>query len=179
MSGVVLAAAAMQVKMRAALGRCLKTMGYDPRSVDSGDLFDEIDDTPPQLAAFYTQKGLGQGQAIGSRKEVGDVGRRGRFAHAAGMPRRMRRAFEEECNRHLEDVRDLLQPAGANAVSPFFVFLNLLESEPKSITQLFLTHAQHHSAHADGGTNMSVDRVRRLLSHRFLLCPHFGLSCHK
>jgi hypothetical protein len=30
MSGVVLAAAAMQVKMRAALGRCLKSMGYDP-----------------------------------------------------------------------------------------------------------------------------------------------------
>jgi hypothetical protein len=58
MSGVVLAAAAMQVKMRAALGRCLKTMGYDPRSVDTGDLFDEIDDTPPQLAALMRIKAL-------------------------------------------------------------------------------------------------------------------------
>jgi hypothetical protein len=61
MSGVVLAAAAMQVKMRAALGRCLKTMGYDLKSVDTGDLFDEIDDTPPKLAALYAHKGLGQG----------------------------------------------------------------------------------------------------------------------
>ena len=70
------------------------------------------------------------------------------FAEAACLARRMRRAFKEERNRDLQNVSDRLQPAGANTVGAFFVFLDLLKGQAKGVAELFLTHAQHHPAHA-------------------------------
>jgi hypothetical protein len=57
---VVLAVAAKEVKMRAAVGRCLENVGIRPlKSFGSGDLLDQINDASAQLAIFYAHKRLG------------------------------------------------------------------------------------------------------------------------
>src|SRR5580704_6181456 len=77
----------------------------------------------------------------------------------------MRRALEKESDRHLKDMRYLLEPARPNAVRAFFVFLYLLESKPKRITKLFLAHTQHHPTHSHPASHMPIDGVRGLLGH--------------
>src|SRR5260221_4258530 len=87
---VVLAVEARQVKMRAAVGRCLENVGIELlKSFSSGDLLDQIDNASAQLAILYAHKRLGERKTVGCREEVGDVGRRWRLAHTAGMARRM------------------------------------------------------------------------------------------
>src|ERR1041385_7285470 len=141
-------------------------------------LFDELDDTAAQLRVLNAHKRLDQRQAIGGRQKIRDVsGRRRLFQSlrpaAAG---RSRRALKEKRDRHLQDERDLLQPARANPVGALFVFLDLLEREAERVAELLLTHAPHHAAHADAAPDMLVDRVRRLLGHPALLwnldAPH-------
>ena len=81
------------------------------------------------------------------------------------------RAFEEECDRDLQDVGDLLQPARADAIGALLVFLHLLKCKPERIAELLLAHAEHHAAHAHAAADVLVDRVRGLLgSHNDLLC---------
>lgn len=84
----------------------------------------------------------------------------------------MRRPFEEKRDRHLKYLGDLLKSAGADAVGSLFVFLDLLKCETEGIAELLLTHAQHHPTHAHARTDVLVDRIRCLLGHRILLCPH-------
>ena len=62
----------------------------------AGNLFDQIDDAPAQLAILDAHKRLGQREAVRRGKEVGHVSRRRRFAETAGLTGRMRRAFEEK-----------------------------------------------------------------------------------
>ena len=71
----------------------------------------------------------------------------------------MRRAFEEKRNRHLQNIGDLLQAAGADAVGAFLVFLHLLEGQAEGVAEFFLTHAQHHPTHAHARADMLVDRI--------------------
>src|SRR5215831_7317899 len=52
-----------------------------------------------------------------------------------------RRALEEERYRHLQNVGDLLQPAGPDAVGAFLVFLHLMEGEAERIAQFRLASA--------------------------------------
>src|SRR5687768_13674264 len=77
----------------------------------------------------------------------------------------MRPAFEEKRNRHLKDVRDLLQAAGADAVGALLVFLHLLEGQAERVAELLLTHAQHHAAHAHATPDVLVGRVGSLFRH--------------
>jgi hypothetical protein len=44
-----------------------------------------------------------------------------------------RLALEEKRNRHLKDLGQVLQAAGANAVRPFLVFLQLLKCQTKRL----------------------------------------------
>jgi hypothetical protein len=44
-----------------------------------------------------------------------------------------RGAFEKERDRHLEDLRELLQAAGTDAVFSVFIFLNLLERQSERV----------------------------------------------
>ena len=82
------------------------------------------------------------------------------------------RALEEECHRYLQDVGDLLQPTGSDAVGALFVFLDLLKSETERIAKLFLTHGEHHATHAHPAADMLVDWIRGLFGggHNDLLC---------
>jgi hypothetical protein len=60
----------------------------------------------------------------------------------------VRRTFEEEGDRNLQDMGDLLQTARADAVGTLLVLLYLLEGQAQGVAQFFLTHVQHHPAHA-------------------------------
>ena len=71
--------------------------------------------------------------AVGIAEKVGDVGQRRAVAALSCAAERLRRAFEEERHRNLEDMRNFLQPAGADAVGALFVFLDLLERQAELI----------------------------------------------
>ncbi len=58
------------------------------------NLFDKVDDVPPELSVFDPHERLGQRKSIGRGEEVGHVGRRGRLAESLGLSRLMRRALE-------------------------------------------------------------------------------------
>ena len=73
---VVLAVAAKEVKMRAAVGRCLENVGICPlKSFGSGDLLDQIDDTSAQFATLNPHKRLGERKAIRGGEKVRDISR--------------------------------------------------------------------------------------------------------
>ena len=79
-----------------------------------------------------------------------------------------RRALEEEWDRHLQDMANLLQPARADPVGSLLVFLDLLKGNSESIAEPRLTHVQHHTAHAHATANVLVYGIGRLFAgHRF------------
>src|SRR5580692_9501374 len=80
-----------------------------------GDLLDQVDDAPSQLGIIDTRERLGERQPVRGREKIGDIGGRGRLTHVvmARSPQlNIRRALEEERDRHLKDVGNVLQPAG-------------------------------------------------------------------
>src|SRR3546814_19753967 len=64
--------------------------------------------------------------------------------------------LEEVGHRHAEDPRKLIELAGADAVGPELVLLNLLERQSQGIRQLLLRVAQEHPAKAHTSSNMNV-----------------------
>src|SRR4051812_24351703 len=114
-------------------------------AVAAGDLLDEIHDAPAQLGIFDLHERLGQRQAVGRRQKLGHVSRRGRVLGAAGAARRVGSAVEQEPDRNLQYIGNLLEPAGADPIGALFVFLHLLEREAESVAELFLAHRQHHA----------------------------------
>src|ERR1700688_3210481 len=87
---------------------------------------------------------------MGERRYVGEVRFRARDAG---------RAFKEKLDGHAENVRDLLQPAGADPVDALLVFLDLLEGKVKAVGQGGLRHAEHQAAHPYARADMLVGRV--------------------
>src|SRR3984957_18470425 len=141
-----------------------------------GDLLDQIADGPAQLGIADARKRLGERQPVRGREKIGDIGRGGRLTDVvvARSPQlNIRRALEEECDWHLKDDRNLLQPAGTDAVGAFLVFLDLLKRQAERVAELLLAHRQHHPAHAHAAADMFVDRVRRLFGdHNHPLLYH-------
>src|SRR3546814_11527949 len=68
--------------------------------------------------------------------------------------------LEEVGHRHAEDPRKLIELAGADAVGPALVLLNLLERQSQGIRQLLLRVAQEHPAKAHTSSNMNVYGMR-------------------
>src|SRR3546814_19590084 len=64
--------------------------------------------------------------------------------------------LEEVGHRHAEDPRKLIELAGADAVGPALVLLNLLERPSQGIRQLLLRVAQEHPAKAPTSSNINV-----------------------
>src|SRR6478736_5879638 len=131
------------------------------------DLLDEIDDPPAQLGVLDAHERLGEREPIRGRQKVRHVGGRGSFAEALDAVGALRRrgAFEEKRHRHLQDLRDLLQSARANAVGALLVLLHLLEGEPEGVAKLLLAHPKHHATHSNPAANMTVDRVGNLFCY--------------
>jgi hypothetical protein len=92
------------------------------------DLLDKPNNRATQFRVFDEHEGLHQRQAIRRGEKIGHVGGGdSRLASRVPKARRGRPTLEEERNRHLKDLGDMLQAAGADAVGALLVFLNLLE----------------------------------------------------
>ena len=183
MRGVVFAVSASAVKMWAVVGkRCGRWPQRRPRvqALSSPAICSTRSTIRRRsLASLMPHEGLGQRQAVGGRQEVGDIGRRGRLGQSVRLlARRVRRAVEEERHRHLQDVRDLLQPARADPVRALLVFLHLLEGQAERVAELFLAHAQHHPAHPHPRAHVLVGRIGRLLRHHVVLSSLALLRMH-
>src|ERR1700730_14598747 len=94
-----------------------------------GDLFDQIDDAATELGIGDARECARQRQTFRGREEIGDVGRRASFAETFGRSGAGRTSLEQEGDRDLEDLGDLLDAAGADPVGAFLVFLDLLKGE--------------------------------------------------
>ena len=104
-------------------------------------------------------------KAVGGRQEIRHIGGRGSLAGAIGLTRHIGSALEEKRHGNLEDMGNLLQPAGANSVGSLLVFLHLLKRKAEGVAELLLTHSKHHSPHSDSAAYMLVGRIRRLFRH--------------
>src|SRR5262245_64439613 len=114
--------------------------GMTESLVLAGDLFNEIDDPATELGLLDPRERLSERQALGGREEVRHVGGRWCFFHTIHAGVQRGGAFEEECNRDLQNMGNLLQSAGADPVRALLVFLDLLERQAERIPQLFLAH---------------------------------------
>jgi hypothetical protein len=119
------------------------------------DTLNQPDDRAPERRVVDPHKGFEQSQAVGAGKKVVDVCGGG-FREAPAVTGWSRSLLEEERNRDVQDMADVLQAACTDAIGPFFVFLHLLEREAQLIGQLFLTHAKYQTAHANAATDMLI-----------------------
>src|SRR4029079_3684989 len=131
-----------------------KMSGDSASALAAGNLLDQVDDAPPELGIVDAHERLGERQAVGGREKIGHIGGRGRLAEAfrSRHTGNARRPVKEERHRHLKDVRNLLQPARADAICALFVLLHLLKGQAKSITELLLAHREHHATHPYAAT---------------------------
>src|SRR3569623_420579 len=146
-----------------------KSKMRSPRSgrvLRSGDLFDEVDDAAAKLGVGDLRESARQRQSLGGRKKVRDVSGRGCFAETLDAGAAARTAFEQEGNRHLQNIGDLMQAARADAVGAFFVFLDLLKGQTASIAEFLLAQSQHDTTHPHVAANILVDRIWRFRRHR-------------
>src|SRR5947209_8446479 len=130
-----------------------------------GDLLDHVDDAAAKLGVGEARERARQRQSFRGGEEIGDVSRRVLFEVSIRGGPGAGRALEQERYRDLQDVADLLQPAGADAVGTLFVFLHLLERQAQSLAELFLTHLDHETAHAHAAADVFVNRIGRFRWH--------------
>ena len=81
-------------------------------------------------------------------------------------PLRMAHPQKRKRSGNAQQARKLLQPARADAIGAFLIFLNLLKSNAKRVRELFLAHADHQPPHSQAGADMNVDRVGGFLHER-------------
>ena len=70
-----------------------------------------------------------------------------------------RHVFEKKRNWNVENLTDLVQPAGANAIHAPLVFLDLLKRQSKCFAEFFLTHTEKRPAKSDTPTYMDVNWI--------------------
>ena len=83
----------------------------------------------------------------------------------AGIGVGPRHVVEKERHRHIEDLAELEQARGADAVDAALVFLDLLEGQAEALAEPLLAHAEQGTAQPQALADMDVDRV--------------GLACHR
>jgi hypothetical protein len=122
------------------------------------NFLDQVHDPQPHPDVGYPHERCNERQPVTRCHEISQwIGRR-----PAGEGVASRRALEEERHGHLQSMANLLEPARADPVSAFFVFLDLLERDVERIAEFRLAHVQHHSAHTHAGANMLVYVVGQL-----------------
>jgi hypothetical protein len=85
---------------------------------------------------------------------------------AAGQPSGAGAPSKKKRDRHLKDLGDVLQAAGADAIGPLLVFLDLLERQPEGVSEIGLAHIELEPPHTHAAANMLVDRIEGALGHR-------------
>ena len=127
-----------------------------------GEAAHQVDDGAPRLGVGDAHEGLVELQAVAAAQELDD----GVLGRLLGKPvghGRLRLAggslLVEELYRHAQHLREIEQPAGADAVDALLVLLDLLEREAQLLAELFLAHAEQHAAKADAAADVHVDRI--------------------
>src|SRR5690606_29537721 len=119
----------------------------------------QVEHPAPNLRVGNLDEGSIELNAFGAVEEIGHIGR-----VLLGQPRLRaavaRGAIEEEGNRGVENRCDRLQAAGAYAIRPLLILLNLLKSYAQALAQLFLADAKHIPAQPDSASDVNVDRIR-------------------
>ena len=72
----------------------------------------------------------------------------------------------------------MLQAAGADAVRPLFIFLQLLERHSERIGYIRLGHAEHQAPRAHALSDVSVSRVHTVPWHCSQLLPTRRITLH-
>jgi hypothetical protein len=122
------------------------------------DLLNKQDNSPAQFRVRDAHESLYQSQAVRRGEEIIHVRVGVSYLHCRS--RLARRSVEEKRNRHLKDLRNVLQPARANAIGSLLIFLNLLERQSKPVRKVGLAHFEHQAAHAHAAANMLVDGIK-------------------
>src|SRR3974390_3465277 len=135
------------------VGECGQELTKAPRDARSalasgGDLLHEIDDAAPKLWFVDARESLRERKPFRRGEEIRNISGRGRVLRRTARPRQVGRPLEEELDRNLQDLRNLLQAAGTDAVGALLIFLDLLERKAEGIAELLLAHVKHHPAHA-------------------------------
>src|SRR5262249_31926447 len=130
-----------------------------PVQVVAYDPLHKSDDASPQPWILYPHERLGERKSLGRGEELSHVTGPRRLSNSLGLRWHARRAFEEERHWDLQDMRDLLQAARANAVLSVLIFLHLLEREPEPVAERLLAHSKHHPAHPDTAAHVPIDGV--------------------
>jgi len=100
-----------------------------PRAGSIGDLLDEFNDGPPNVALLDPPECLRKTQRIRRIEEIDDV------ASAFPIAGHAERAAEKEQDGHVQDFGNLLQPSDLNAVVSGLIFFHLLERHAERKTQ--------------------------------------------
>jgi hypothetical protein len=100
-----------------------------PRPGSFGDLLDEFDDGPPNVALLDPPECLRETQRIRRIEEIDDV------ASAFPIAGRAESAAKKEQDGHVQDFGNLLQPSDLNAVVSGLIFFHLLERHAERKTQ--------------------------------------------
>src|SRR5690348_3948234 len=129
----------------------------------------QLEKAPLDLRIGDSQIGAHQLERLALHHRVRLIGLGGGFARTA---RRwsLAQLFEKKRDRNVEHARQIVKPAGADAIGAALVFLNLLERQADRIAELFLTHPEKRAAQAHARAHMHVDRVGLI---RFLPSPWF------
>ena len=104
----------------------------------AGDLLDKIDDGTPKPCVLNVHEGFGEMKPIGGGQKIGYVLWRRSVGLCMVLSAHVRSPFKEELDRHLKNIRNMLQAACADAVRALFVFLNLLERQAERIAKVRL-----------------------------------------
>jgi hypothetical protein len=129
----------------------------------SGPALNKPDYNAPQFRVRDAHVRLYQSQAIRRGEEIIHV--QVRVGNLYSPARMTRHSVEEERNRHLKDLGDVLQPARANAVGPLLIFLNLLKRQSKRVRKSCLAHFEHQAPHPHAAADMPVDGIKTASRH--------------
>lgn len=66
---------------------------------------------------------------------------------------------KKELDLYAKNLGKIPQSAGADTVDPFFVFLNLLKSQPQKIAEFLLAHAEKYSLQPHTAANVNIDGI--------------------
>ncbi len=81
-----------------------------------------------------------------------------------GMPNA--KTFEEITDRHPQPQRDLVKPAGPDAIDAFFTLLQLLMGDAKMFCQRCSRYLKRAAARLDALADRHIGRISQSLGHR-------------
>jgi hypothetical protein len=133
---------------------------------------DKIENFPPYLGIADFGECTGKLNPLGTIKKADDICGLALLLEPFGLVGLTRHVVKEKCDRHIENIPDSLQAAGADPVHALFVFLDLLKCYSQAFTQFFLAQSNHVASQPNACTHVYIYWVWSLLisiSHKNLI----------